>query len=218
MAVFSKKWIFDPRFPPAIRLFSELTRDVSFNFDYPKPNAWSQVTPWEQASFPDFLLEASHHDHHLLRTTTSRTTQKYKSYNFLFRAKNSSFSIESYQRNLRWRLRRRSCGSSSTSLARRWWSPRLEGKKDRNSKICRFPWLLYAVVLSFYNHSHCWNIREKNLEVMPMENVVTSFFKYDSLSCSGGARAMPQNYWCLGWWCTSTSSTLFIALWRHADP
>ena len=44
-----------------------------------------------------------------------------------------TFSIESYQRNLRWRLRRRSCGSSSTSLAPRWWSPRLEGKKVWNS-------------------------------------------------------------------------------------
>ena len=87
MAVFSTKLIFDPRFPPAVRLFSELTRGVSFNFDYPKPNAWSQVTPWEQASFPDFLLEASHPDHHHPRTTTSRTTQKYKSYNFLWEQK-----------------------------------------------------------------------------------------------------------------------------------
>ena len=39
MAVFSQKLPFDPRFPPAVRLFSELTRGVSFNFDYPKPNA-----------------------------------------------------------------------------------------------------------------------------------------------------------------------------------
>ena len=203
--------------PLQLGFFSELTRGVFFNFDYPKPNAWSQVTPWEQASFPDFLLEASHPDHHHPRTTTSRTTQKYKSYNFLWEQKIpvSLLSLTKETWGDAW-------GEGAVGAVQQVWHGDGDHQdwkvRKTESKICRFPWLLYAVVLSFYNHSHCWNIREKNLEVMPMENVVTSFFKYDSLSCSGGARAMPQNYWCLGWWCTSTSSTLFIALWRHADP
>ena len=44
-----------------------------------------QVTPLGQAFSPDFLLEASHRDHHHPRTTTSRTTQKYKFINVLLR-------------------------------------------------------------------------------------------------------------------------------------
>ena len=73
-------------------------------------------------------------------TTTSRGRQRPgrpKSTNLITFCAAEFFSrflfIESYQRNLRWRLRRRSCGSSSTSLAPRWWSPRLEGKKVWNS-------------------------------------------------------------------------------------
>ena len=161
---------------------------------FPKPNDLCQVTPWEQASSQDFLLEAFHPDLHHQRTTTSRTTQKYKSYNFLCQF---SFSIESYQRNLRWRSRPRSCGSSSTSLAPRWWSPRLEGKKVIfHSMWSSSNWLIwwYHVIIRVSGEilEQKGDVGGKCCDII----LQIWFFVIVIL------RAMPQNYWYLGWWCT----------------
>ena len=99
-----------------------------------------QVTPWELVSFLGFLLEPFPHDHLHPRTTTSKTTQKYK-LNLLLLSCVITTTIHDicwdFTKNiLRWRLRRKSCGSSSTSSAPRWWLPRLAGKKHSFMFCC----------------------------------------------------------------------------------
>ena len=74
--------------------------------------------------------------------------------------------------------------------------------QDWKVRKCETHPIGFNLVVSFCNESQRLNIRAKSLEVMLVEKAVTSFFKYDSLS---GQSAMPQNYWCLGWWCTIRS-------------
>ena len=64
------------------------------------------------------------------------------------------------ENNLRWRLRRKSCGSSSTSSAPRWWSPRLAGKKHS---------FMFCCVSIFHDASQSWSAQKnknRNREVM----------------------------------------------------
>ena len=134
-----------------------------------------QVTHWELVSFLGFLLEPSPHALLHPRTTTSRTTQKYKMNSFYMSFCLRLFSIyvscviaktihcwDFTENNLRWRLRRKSCGSSSTSSAPRWWSPRLAGKKHSFMFCC----------VSILHNTSQWSAQKnknRNREVMPLK-------------------------------------------------